>query len=189
MNISFKIETISYIVAEFKSNKINIKIGHSGLYEDKFQELLNVFYNIYIALKGETSIYFPFVSEIVWKDDFVHYKWTVSMDSLESNINIKITELYPANPEYHKILLDENFSKKQLYDDIYISLHQLYNDFGFIGYKHNWDIGNFPIGEYLLLKSDKYNANLSLKLRLEDDQWKNKVNKNDELNTLSFEEE
>lgn len=189
MDILFKINTISYIIAEFKSDQNNIEIGHSGLYEDKFQELLNEFYLIYKTLKGKPLINFPHTAEILWKDDFIHYKWVISINSSQSEINIKIIELYTSNPKHYNILINENFSKEKLYDNIYSSLHQMYINHGIIGYKYNWDVGNFPIAEYLLLKADKFNLELPLKKEEEEEEWKNKICEEDELNVLIYRKE
>lgn len=187
MKIIFKIETISYIVAEIKTDRTNFVIGHSGLYEDKFQELLNEFYLIYKTLKGEPFICFPRTSEILWKDDFVNYKWIISIDSPESSVNIQIVESYPSNIDYKKILINEDIFQEDLFNDIYSSLHQMFLDYGFIGYKINWDVGNFPIGEYLSFKADKFHLNLSLINENDDSKWKNKVASDDELKILLFE--
>lgn len=185
MNIRFKIDTISYITAEFESKDKKIKIGHSGLFEDKFQGLLNIFYLIYSTIKGEEqSASLPYSSNIVWDDDFVIYEWVISLSSVNSPINIKIFETYTEKPMSKRVIVDEDFLHKKLFEDIYVSLHQMYLNFGIVGYKYNWDVGNFPIAEYLLLKADKYNLNLSPIINIENEEWKHKVNANEELYVL-----
>jgi len=182
MNLKFEIATISYITAEFRSDNNNIKIGVSGLYEDKFQDLLNIFYLIYCNQKEKSLFSFPYKAEVLWKDDFVYYQWVISKESIISGIHIKIVELYPKNSEYKKVLIDKEFDIKTLFDNIFKSLHTMYIEFGFLGYKYNWDVGNFPIGEYLLFKSDR--LDLSLETKDDEDGWKHKIS--NELNLLNI---
>lgn len=189
MKLKFEIETISYISCDFilPNGQDKIHICHSGLYEDKFQELISQFYIIYNLSKKNDLLGFPRSFEMVWKDDFVYYKWIVNIESPNSHFKIKIIEQYPTNPNYKKILLDNEISFDNLYDSVYFSLHQMIINFGFIGYKYNWDIGNFPIGEYLLLKADKYGKKMeSAPLVSQDDEWKHKITLEDEMDLLKI---
>ncbi len=115
MEVKFKIETLGYIVAEFLSDTKRLKIGHSSNYGDKFQELLNKFFFIYEIVKENDSIYFPYSTDVLWQDDFVNYKWNISMHSLGSCINIKIYELSPSNSEYKEELLNINIKTEELF--------------------------------------------------------------------------
>ncbi|MEN5377907.1 hypothetical protein [Sphingobacterium kitahiroshimense] len=186
MEVKFKIETLGYIVAEFLSDTKRLKIGHSSNYGDKFQELLNKFFFIYEIVKENDSIYFPYSTDVLWQDDFVNYKWNISMHSLDSCINIKINELSPSNSEYKEELLNTNIKTEELFDYIYLSLEEALTDFGLVGYKKKWEIGNFPIYEYIILKAARKEVDLLNVSCKEEAEWRQKVDLSDELGILNM---
>lgn len=186
MQVKFRIETLGYIVAEFLSDTKRLKIGHSSNYGDKFQELLNKFFFIYEIVKENNSIYFPYSTDVLWQDDFINYKWNISMNSLDSCINIKIDELSPSNSEYKEELLNANIKKEALFDDIYLSLDEALMDFGLVGYKKKWKIGNFPMYEYIILKSARKEVDLFNISCIEEAEWRQKIDFSDELGILSM---
>lgn len=57
-------------------------------------------------------------------------------------------------------------------------------DFGFVGYKKRWEVGNFPIAEYITLKAARERMDLRHASCLEEDEWKQKIDPNDELGVI-----
>ncbi|MCW3463669.1 hypothetical protein [Chitinophaga nivalis] len=184
MNLQFTIQTCGYITAEFEMTDRKIKIGHSSTYGDKFQELLNGLFIIYNSSKEGDSDFFSYTFEVKWYDDRVNYSWILTSTALGSEIEIKIHELSPVDPCYNVELLKSHISFKDLFNAIYLSLNRMLKDFGFIGYKNNWDVGDFPVYEYLKLKSDKYNLKLYKEDGIESDDWKSKISIEDEMNLV-----
>jgi hypothetical protein len=184
MKIQFIIQTLGYLVAEFEIEDRKIKIGHSSTYGDKFQELLNELFFIYKITKEEDIDFFPYTCEVMWYDDRVNYLWVVTSKELNSEIGIEVFELSPSDTSYKVELVNKNIKHDDLFDAIFFSLDEILQRFGFIGYKTNWDIGNFPIFEYLMLKADKYNFKLPLQHAVEDDEWMNKVPIKNELDLI-----
>lgn len=182
MNIRFIIQTIGYLVAEIEINDAKIKIGHSSTYGDKFQELLNGFYFIYKTKKDGDVDFFPYSFDVMWYDDRVNYSWIIKTDGL--SLNIKIFELSPSDTNYKKELLNETVGFQKLFNDIYYSLDVMLREFGLIGYKTNWDVGNFPILEYLMLKADRYNIDVKTQEVSEDYKWKWKISLEDEVKLI-----
>lgn len=80
------------------------------------------------------------------------------MHSLDSCININ--ELSPSNSEYKEELLNANIKTEELFDYIYLSLEEALTDFGLVGYKKKWEVGNFPIYEYIILKAARKEVDL-----------------------------
>lgn len=184
MEIKFKIETLGYIIAEFFFRNKRLKIGHSSSYGDKSQELLNNFFFIYEIVKNNNKHYFPYSFETLWEDDFINYLWKISIDSPESFLEIKVYELYPSNLEHKVELINEKIKIENLFNSIYLSLEEAFVDFGFVGYKKNWEVGNFPIYEYITLKADKERIELR-NINKSDEEWKQKINVNDELKVIN----
>lgn len=186
MNIKFKLETLGYIAAEFLIDNNNIKINHSSDYGDKFQELLNEFFIIYDVLKYRNNSYFPYSSEIIWCDDFINYKWELNLESMNSSIKIRVIKFSHENKSQKLLLLEETIEINSLFNQIYISLNDLLLNFGFIGYKANWEVGNFPLYEYITLKVDKEKLEIRpFNVALEDDLWKQKMIIEDELKIIA----
>lgn len=188
MNISFDISTKGYIVSDFFVHSKKIRIGHSSSYGDKFQELLSNFFYIYQIIKDKDGLYPPDYSfELLWNDDCVTYNWVVSVRTSESIIIISIFELsdeYSGSKPIRE-LLNERIEAESLFCDLFLSLDRLFKEFGLIGYKKNWDVGNFPIGEYLTLKADNNNIRINNQtITLEGDEWKEKILLEDELKVL-----
>lgn len=184
MEVRFKIETLGYIVAEFLLEEEKIKIGHSSDYGDKFQELLNKFFYIYELLRDQDTKYFPYETEVLWEDDFINYQWNVGIHSADSPIKISVNEIAPFNPEHKIELVNHNIQKDKLFDSIFLSLDQTLAEFGFLGYKKNWEVGNFPIYEYIVLKAEKGNIFLEKNEDLTNENWKQKINLEDELKII-----
>ncbi|GAA4171952.1 hypothetical protein GCM10022218_12830 [Sphingobacterium ginsenosidimutans] len=44
-------------------------------------------------------------------------------------------------------------------------------DFGFVGYKKRWEVGNFPIAEYITLKAARERMDLRHASCLEEDEY------------------
>lgn len=185
MEIKFRIETLGYIVADLMVSGEKIKVGHSSFYGDKFQELLNNFFFIYEIVKTNNKDYFPYSFETLWNDDFVNHLWTVGIDSPQSFIKINLFELSPSNAEYKVELVSEIIKMEDLFDSIYLSLEEAFVEFGFVGYKKNWEIGNFPIYEYITLKSEKEGIKLKSSNEV-DEEWKQKINIDDELKIIKI---
>lgn len=187
MKVKFGIETLGYIIAEFFDGDRKAKIFHSSDYGDGFQELLNKLFWIYDIVVNDKQEYYPCSFETQWRDDFVIFSWSVGMESKSSNIFIKINELSPANDAYRIELINTEISFKDLFEHIYLSLDDIFNRFGFVGYKKNWEIGNFPSFEYIILKSHELRINLSTtKYSNEDDEWMGKVEASDEVNIVNL---
>lgn len=187
MKIKFQLETLGSISAQFQIDNEILKAFHSADYGDKFQTLLNKFFSIYgISIEGLHPD-FPYYFELLWEDDFINYLWKVKIDALDSLINIRIDELAPENPSYRKEILNQNMSKEEVFNSILTSLEDMIDTFGFIGYKRVWEVGNFPIFEYLILKSKK--NDIKLKLLNEDneeEEWKKKVSIEDEIRVIGL---
>lgn len=186
MKLNFKIDTTGYIVFEALKEDSIIRIGHSSSYGDKFQELLNQFWFIYEQIKNNNAQYFPYSFEILWNDDFVNYKWSVNISSAKSLLNIKIFELSTSDTEYKVKLLDESLEFEVFFNQLFISLDKMFNDFGMIGYKIVWEAGNFPIFEYLTLKAERNGIELKKISDSEDNEWKQKTSLADELYILNI---
>lgn len=185
MNIKFKLETVGYMVAEFSATDKIIKIGHSSSYGDKFQELLNKFFFIYEIISTKEENHFPFAFELLWEDDFVNYEWNVNIDSAQSAIRVKIFELSPTNRDHKVELVNGESQIEDFFNNIYLSLNELLSGFGFIGYKKNWETGNFPIFEYIVLKAKKEQLIMQT-IRDAAEEWKQKINPEDELKVIGF---
>lgn len=186
MEVKFKIVTLGYIVAEISSDTKRFKIGHSSAYGDKFQELLNKFFFIYETIKEKDTVYFPYSTNVLWEDDCVNYNWTISMNSVDSHINIKIEQLLPSNVVYKEVIIHEDIEAEKLFDAIYWSLEETLSEFGFVGYKKKWEVGNFPIFEYITLKAARERMDLRHASCLENDEWKQKIDPNDELGVINL---
>jgi hypothetical protein len=186
MEVKFKIVTLGYIVAEISSETKRFKIGHSSHYGDKFQELLNKFFFIYEIIKEKDIAYFPYSTTVLWEDDCVHYNWTIRMTSVDSHINIKIEQLSPSNESYKEMLIHEDIETRNLFKAIYHSLEEMLADFGFVGYKKKWEVGNFPISEYITLKAAREGMDLRHVSCLVEDEWKQKIDLNDELRVINI---
>lgn len=187
MKIQFKLETLGSISAEFHVNNDVHKVFHSSDFGDRFQDLLNKLFFIYDAVCDMMSHYFPLSVESVWQDDFIHYNWLVSMESINSDIKIQVVETYPNNPGCNKELFCDHIDFKTFFDFLYTSLDEMLQEFGFIGYKKNWEVGNFPIAEYLTLKSKAKNIALSgYEPENFDDKWKQKVIFRSELDIIEL---
>ena len=186
MKVKFKIVTLGYIVAEISSETKRFKIAHSSDYGDKFQELLNKFFFIYEIIKEKDIGYFPYSTTVLWEDDCVNYNWTISMNSVDSHINIKIEQLSSSNLGYKKMLIHEDIETRKLFDAIYQSLEKMLADFGFVGYKKKWEVGNFPIAEYITLKAAREGMGLRHASCPEEDEWKQKIDPNDELGVINI---
>lgn len=181
MNLQFSIQTFGYIIAELELKEKKIKIGHSSSYGDKFQELLNELFLIYNSSKHGDESFFPYIFDVKWYDDRVNYSWSVSAATLNSEIEVEIFELSPVEKTHKIQLLKHNFAFEDLFTAVYTSLEKMLKEFGFIGYKSNWVVGNFPMYEYLKLKSDKYGLELKKEEVTEDDDWKEKMSIKNEL--------
>lgn len=186
MEVKFKIVTLGYIVAEISSETKGFKIGHSSDYGDKFQELLNKFFFIYEIIKEKNTAYFPYYTSVLWEDDRVNYSWTISMNSIDSHINIKIDQLSPSNLGYTEMLIREDIETRKLFDAIYHSLEEMLADFGFVGYKKKWEVGNFPIAEYITLKAARERMDLRHASCLEEEEWRQKLDPEDELGVINM---
>lgn len=109
---------------------------------------------------------------VLWEDDCVNCNWTISMNSVHSHINIKIDQLSPSNLGYKEKLIHEDIETRKLFNAIYHSLEEMLANFGLVGYKKKWEVGNFPISEYITLKAarermDLRHAGLSKGRRME----------------------
>ena len=175
MKIEFAIKVACYLVARIEMNEKVTEVGHSFMYGDKFQDLLNGFFLLYNFRKQNENNFFPFSHECIWYDDRVNYRWVIKADDLKSDILIEIFELSPSNPDYKIELVKAYIQFDELFKNIYRSLALMLNDFGLIGYKKAMDTGNFPIYEYLTLKADVYNIALQKTDVSEDDKWKEKI--------------
>jgi hypothetical protein len=186
MEIKFKIATLGYVVAEISSATKRPRIGHSAAYGDKFQELLSKFFFISEIVKEKQEMFFPYSTHVLWEDDFVNYNWTLSIDSIDSHINIKIDQLSPSNLTFKETLIHENVEMGKLFDAIYFSLDEMLKDFGLVGYKKNWEIGNFPIAEYITLKAARKGLDLQSTKCSEEDEWKQKMDLKGELGIINM---
>lgn len=187
MHVQFNIQTLGYVVAEFETKNGKIKIGHSSTYGDKFQELLNRIFDIYNLRRASELQLSPYSFEVVWYDDRVNYSWTIEMCQHDSTLQLIILELSPSNREYRRELVNEHIALNSLLADVFLSLEALWHRFGFIGYKMNWEVGNFPISEYLTLKADKCKWSLLPEKTNEDDEWIGKISMATETDLILFE--
>lgn len=99
-------------------------------------------------------------------------------------IIFKIEQLTPSNLDYHEELIHENIEARKLFDSIYQSLEKMLADFGFVGYKKKWEVGNFPIFEYIALKAARERMDLQHASCLEEEERRQKIDLNDELGVL-----
>ncbi|QQT29467.1 hypothetical protein I6I99_19270 [Sphingobacterium multivorum] len=186
MEIKFKIETLGYIVAEISCATKRLRIGHSAAYSDKFQELLNKFFFISEIVKEKQEIVFPYSTHVLWEDDFVNYNWTLSVYSIDSRINIKIDQLSSSNLTFKERLIHEDVEMEKLFDAIYFSLDEMLNDFELVGYKKKWEVGNFPIAEYITLKAARKGLDLQNMKCSEEEEWKQKMDLKGELGIINM---
>lgn len=175
MKIEFVIKTACYLVARIEVKGKVIDVGHSFMYGDKFQHLLNGFFLLYNFRKEKEFNFFPFSYECIWHDDRVNYRWAINADNLQSDILIEVFELSPTNPDYKIELVKEYIQFNELFNNIYYSLARMLDDFGLVGYKKTMDTGNFPVYEYLTLKADIYNVAMQKTDVSEDNEWKEKI--------------
>lgn len=182
MEMKFDLIVAGYIRATFKDRNERIEIGHSDGYGDQFQELLNEFMLIYYYWKESSEWFTPFDRCVIWHDDMINYSWNIKLDNLDSEIMIEIAEFSPA-ADYKKDLLKWNVSLELLYGYILESLHEMFQKFGFLGYKSNW-CGNFPVAEYLKLKAGKHAINLKKVQQDDDFEWRDKFSLDDEIALL-----
>jgi hypothetical protein len=175
MNLRFELKTLGWMAAEFITDDETITVYHSSDYGDIFQKLLNGLFLIKDS--------FSHSMELLWEDDNVNYLWILNV---KSDINIQIYEVSPDNSNYKQEILNYVMPLEALFNDIYISLDEMYKKFGLIGYKKTWEAGNFPIFEYLTLKAEKEGLRLDAIHHPDDDEgWTNKVNTKDELKFLA----
>lgn len=151
MELLFYIQTIDSMVAEFQVEGKSISIRHSSFYGDKFQELINEFFLIYNSRNGGEEISYPYSFDLTWYDDAVNYTWSVSASSVSSGIGMEIFKRSPEGENYRVSIVKRTFDFAYLFESIYFSLKRMLADFGFSGYKENWEVGNFPIYEYIKL--------------------------------------
>ncbi|GAB6119053.1 hypothetical protein [Dysgonomonas termitidis] len=181
MKIRFEIVTQLYIKAFLKSDSNQIEIAHSGVLNDGFQNLLTSLFHIYHFVNEKQESFFPYNSCIKWEDDFIEYLWSISMSSIDSSIQFKIIKTSTGNPNYKETLWDNMVVFNDLFDNIFLSLDNIYKDFGLIGYKRIWEVGNFPVCEYLLLKANRENYILNEMETNEENEWKHKIHRENEL--------
>lgn len=187
MKIKFEVETLGYITATFFSEDKKVKVFHSSDYGDGFQELLNQLFFIYDIVINNEQQYYPYAFEMQWRDHFVAFSWNVSMSTRNANLVIKMDELSPANDSHKVELLNIEISFADLFDDIYLSLEDIFNKFGFVGYKKKWEVGNFPVFEYVTLKSKVLGLNLiPAKYDNKEDEWTGKIATEAEANIIQL---
>ncbi|SEW42259.1 hypothetical protein [Chitinophaga arvensicola] len=186
MHVQFNLQTLGYIVAEFETKAGKIKIGHSSTYGDQFQELLNKIFHIYQLERRSETDFFPCSFEVMWYDDRVNYEWRIECDHAACKLQVKVFELSTSDKKYRRELVNEIISLDSLLGDILLSLENLWHRFGFIGYKTNWEVGNFPMYELLTLKADRSGWNILPEKANEEDDWRQKVATENEIDLLLF---
>lgn len=140
---------------------------------------------IYEIVKYDEKPYFPHSVEILWKDDCVDYLWKICTPAVEFPTKIYIYELSPSDADYKVELIQEEIKIEDFLSDIYLSLEEMFAQFGFVGYKKNWGVGNFPIYEYITLKANKEKMKLQkADYSTEEDSWKQKIIIEDELRVI-----
>ena len=177
MIFEFDLITLGWINCFIKNNDETIKIGVSSDYGDTFQELLTRLFNNRNYMDND-----PYSFEIIWNDDMCQYHWLITVMK-PKNYEIKILVKSTGNPNYSEELVDVKIKEEDLFADIYRSLLALYKKFGFVGYKEVWEVGNFPVYEFLILKSEY--TGLTLKLDKYSEEWTHKVDSAQELDLLT----
>lgn len=187
MRLNFELETLGYLNCKIQDNYGNeIKIFHSSDYHDKFQELINDFFIIKKYVLNDNTYSYPYKSEIEWRDTFIAYKWKIYLEEYGKPIRIEIVETSTTNSSNHLMsLISEYMDIDDILNDIFISLDNMLKKFGLLGYKKNWEIGNFPIAEYIILKAEKDNLILKEIDLPEDEEWRNQFRLQDELQVIS----
>ncbi|RFS21184.1 hypothetical protein DVR12_17780 [Chitinophaga silvatica] len=184
MQLKFEISCIDYIIAKIYRHNNNQTIGHSSDQGDKFQELLNVFFQIdKLNESADKQQLLPFSSMVWWYNDFINYCWHIQTSD-GFNLNIEIVEHSPENEKYQLAIVSEYLTLDTLLLDIYKSLREMWMKFGFVGYKMNWSAGNFPIYELLTLKSRFSDIKLTFLEQDEENEWRYKVRPEEELQLL-----
>lgn len=181
MNIHFFLDTLGWMTLLVNDgNKDRARISHSSDYGDKFQELINhVMFLREILASGE-SAYLPYESSTDWCDDIINYNISFILEDFTSPIKFKVVETPIQNPNQSKLIVDCLVNSTDLFSQLYNSLQDMISDFGLIGYKKNWEVGNFPIADYLILKSNAINFKINC-----DNDWKAKVKIEDEIALLN----
>ena len=127
------------------------------------------------------KILFPYSSSTVWCDEVRNFRIQWSMENFGSLVNVTIHEDAVYNSGNPQMLFDGEIELKGLLKHILISLHDLLRDFGLCGYKKVWEVGNFPIADYLELKS-YFTGDKSIPIPTEEDEsWRGKVRLEEEL--------
>ncbi|MDR6238173.1 hypothetical protein [Aureibacter tunicatorum] len=108
------------------------------------------------------------------------------MRNPNSLIILKIEESYVKNTDYRAVLCDVRFESEILFTQIFSSLEKMYTQFGLVGYKMAWEVGNFPVAEFLILKAWLFDFNLDAEKCCEVDEWRRKVSSNKEFELLNM---
>jgi hypothetical protein len=183
MNIEFKLETLGWLTCSFIQEN-TITIAHASEFGDKFQELLNAFFDleeIKMTLINTSSHTYS----IIWCDQINEFAWVISLSEDLAEFKIVIYEKLLENPSQNKVLIQFNIKTRDLFHQIYLSLDYLFQNFGLIGYKTIWEIGNFPTAEYIKLKSTFLNLTLPRFLTNSENEWKEKIKLDAELSVLN----
>jgi hypothetical protein len=185
MNFRIDIETQGYVVARFFEANNVVKIGHSSTYGDKLQELLTKVFFLRRISGERLNDFFPYSFDVLWEDDRVNYLWTFRMNHAESEVNLIVYELSPSDSTYRRIIVNSNLHTDELLKNVYHSLRNIFSEFGFCGYKVNWEVGNFPCYELIVLANQFEITDLLLFGDRKNLNWPNRVEKATEFSILS----
>lgn len=185
MVYNFEIDTLGWFACLItdKDGKI-IRVSHASDYGDKFQELINNVLTIYDHFNDQDILAYPFTVETNWCDDSMIYIWRFDLLNIEGSIYFEMNQA-PLNKSSDKtLLMKAEIDIYTVMSDFYLSLDKLFKEFGFVGYKKNWEVGNFPTGDYLKLKALILEEQISATTTITSTEWKGKIDLVEEWNLL-----
>lgn len=185
MKLKFTLETLGWISCLISDrNGQHVKFYHSSDFGDKFQVLLNNLMFMREILINNEAGFFPFKFSTIWSDEISNFELKFSTANTESFIEIRIVETPIQNPNESKRIFIGVATKEELFRSVLDSLDVMLTEFGFVGYKKIWEVGNFPIAEYIELKSWASNSSFRMHECKEENTWKGKVSFSDEIKLL-----
>jgi len=123
---------------------------------------------------------------LIWTDDFANFKWHLTYNDSQS-IYIEISKSYIEIPEASESVIKFNISVKEFSEQLYLSLKKMLSIYGLVGFKTAWEVGNFPVAEYIKLSAKYNNIHLSEYNTFEDDDGGlTRFNLDDELRILQI---
>jgi hypothetical protein len=177
----FDIETLGWLTCFVsKEDGSILKVSHSSDYGDAFQAFLNAVFVFRQRVQEAPAVWAPFSIDLKWADDFLCFNWTISLTEHPGFLNIKIEEFTGDGQSCLGVLFDEKVSLSTLLADLYTSLDKLFSRLGFIGYKNAWEAGNFPVAEYIILKTERQQTPEMEQVKT----WTDRLDSEQEINIL-----